>query len=115
MRVNWSRLYLGQELGQGRTSNPLPPMCLAEPVGDVRLSRRFPIDDVASHGAVREDGVWNPVPVGSLLINLAQCAIKASPSPPGNGAIPVASAIHRISKKVGRSFLVNSRNVTLIL
>src|SRR5438309_4007119 len=57
MRVNWSRLYLGQELGQGRTSNPLPPMCLAEPVADVRLPRRFPTDDVASHGVVREDGV----------------------------------------------------------
>src|SRR6266550_4918115 len=57
MRVNWPRLYLGQELGQGRTSNPLPPMCLAEPVADVRLPRRFPIDDVASHGVVREDGV----------------------------------------------------------
>src|SRR5205809_686661 len=54
MRVNWPRLYLGQELGQGRTSNPLSPMCLAEPVGDVRLPRRFPIDDVASHGAGRE-------------------------------------------------------------
>src|SRR5882724_7083508 len=57
MRVNWPRLYLGHELGHGRTSNPFPPMCLAEPVADVRLSRRFPIDDVASHGVVREDGV----------------------------------------------------------
>src|SRR5207244_8529282 len=57
MRVNWSRLYLGQELGHGRTSNPLPPMCLAEPVADVWLPCRFPIDDVASHGVVREDGV----------------------------------------------------------
>src|SRR6266478_8706592 len=66
MRVNWSRLYLGQELGQGRTSNPLPPMCLAEPVGDVRLPRRFPIDDVASHGVVREDGVEDSGLVGLL-------------------------------------------------
>src|SRR5438270_5189811 len=57
MRVNWPRLYLGQELGQGRTSNPLPPMCLSEPEADVQLPRRFPIDDVASHGVVREDGV----------------------------------------------------------
>src|SRR6476646_10240006 len=66
MRVNWPRLYLGQELGQGRTSNPLPPMCLAEPVGDVRLPHRFPIDDVASHGAVRENGVQDSGLVGLL-------------------------------------------------
>src|SRR5256885_7512083 len=53
MRVNWPRLYLGQELGQGRTSNSLPPMCLAEPVADVRLPRRFPIDDVADRKSTR--------------------------------------------------------------
>ena len=28
MRVNWPRLYLGQELGQGRTSNPFPQCVL---------------------------------------------------------------------------------------
>src|ERR1700745_1970987 len=77
MRVNWSRLYLGQELGQGRTSNPLPPMCLAEPVGDVRLPRRFPIDDVASHGAVREDGVWDSAFVVPLTNIFAQVRNKA--------------------------------------
>src|SRR6266480_4659843 len=66
MRVNWSRLYLGQELGQARTGNPLSPMCLAEPIADVRLPRRFPIDDVASHGAVREDGVSDSGLVGLL-------------------------------------------------
>src|SRR5436305_12393738 len=66
MRVNWSPLYLGQELGQGRTANPLSPLCLAEPVGDVRLPRRFPIHDVASHGAVREDGVYDSGLVGLL-------------------------------------------------
>src|SRR5436190_8706489 len=66
MRVYGSRLYLGQELGQGRTSNPLSPMCLAEPVSDVRLSRRFPIDDVTSHGVVREDGVEDSGLVGFL-------------------------------------------------
>src|SRR5436190_23682630 len=66
MRKNWSRLYLGQELGQGRGSNSLSPMCLAEPVGDVRLPRRFPIDDVASHGAVLEDGVEDSGLVGLL-------------------------------------------------
>src|SRR2546423_6089353 len=66
MRKNWSRLYLGQELGQGRGSNSLPPMCLAEPVGDVRLPRRFPIDDVTSHGLVRQDGVQDSGLVGLL-------------------------------------------------
>src|ERR1700693_1318187 len=66
MALTWSRLYLGQELGHGRTSNPLSPMCLAEPVSDVRLPRRFPIDDVAGHGVVREDGVEDSGLVGLL-------------------------------------------------
>src|SRR5258708_2281908 len=64
MRVNWPRLYLGQELVQGRTSNPLSPMCLPEPVGDVRLSRRFPIDNDTSHSVVRDDGVSDSALVG---------------------------------------------------
>ena len=57
MCVNWPRLDLGQELGYGRTGDSLPPMGLTEPVADVRLARRFPIDNVARHGFVRQDGV----------------------------------------------------------
>src|SRR4051794_9440800 len=57
MRVNWPRLNLPQNWATPPSGNPLPQMTFPQPVADVRLPRRFPVDHVPSHGVVREDGV----------------------------------------------------------
>src|SRR5205814_756652 len=106
MRVNWSRLYLGQELGHGRTSNPPPPMCPAEPVGDVRLPRRFPIDDVASHGAVRdEDGVQDSGFVGLLTHDSGPVRHKGVAVAAGEGRHTRRLDIHLMLKENRKIFL----------
>src|SRR4051812_16084229 len=104
MRINWSRLYLGQELGQGRSSNALPPISLVEPVADVRLSPRLPVEDVANYGVVRKDGVYDS---GLLPHDFGPVRHKGAAVTAGERRHPRRVGIQLMLKKNRQIFLGN--------
>ena len=69
--VQGSHFHKAQELGQRRAGNTPGPVFFPEPVADLAFAGLLPIDDVAGHLTLKDDGLEN-----TSLLSPAFCPVR---------------------------------------